>query len=134
MSCKFELFWPPPHLCHSKMSILPTYLCIVSQKYYPPLPFLRDVIYECSLNVDLLIMRLKVMGLPDDIVILIRIWLKEWFFYVSVNGVDSYIKCSWNGIIQGSKYVYPIIIICFIILHQSTLTNNVHHVRWLESK
>ena len=53
------------------------------------------------------------MGLPNDIVDLIKIWLKERFFYVSVNGVDSYIKCSWNGIIQGS-ILGPILYAIFI--------------------
>ena len=43
-------------------------------------------------NVGLLIKRLRVIGLPDDIVNLVRIWLKERLFYVSVNGVESYIK------------------------------------------
>ena len=52
-------------------------------------------------NVSLLVERLRVVGLPPDIVELIWIWLRERFFYVSVNGVDSYIKCSWNEIIQG---------------------------------
>ena len=41
-------------------------------------------------NVGLLVERLRVVGLPPDIVELIRIWLKERFFYVSVNGVDSF--------------------------------------------
>ena len=53
-------------------------------------------------NVGLLIKRLRVIGLPDDIVNLVRIWLKERLFYVSVNGVESYIKTTWSGIIQGS--------------------------------
>ena len=53
-------------------------------------------------NVDLLLRRLTVIGLPNDVVDLIGVWLRERFFYVSVNGVDSYIKCSWNGVIQGS--------------------------------
>ena len=44
---------------------------------------------------------------------LIRIWLKERFFYVSVNGVDSYIKCSWDGIIQG-LILGPILYAIFI--------------------
>ena len=49
-------------------------------------------------NVDLLIRRLTVAGLPTDIIHLIRVWLKERFFYVSVNGVDSYIDlCSFQG-------------------------------------
>ena len=57
--------------------------------------------------------RLRVAGLPDDILALIRIWLKERFFYVTVNGIDSYIKCSWNGIIQGS-ILGPVLYAVFI--------------------
>ena len=32
-------------------------------------------------NIDLLMERLKVIGLPDDILGLIRVWLKDRFFY-----------------------------------------------------
>ena len=64
-------------------------------------------------NVGLLIKRLRVIGLPDDIVNLVRIWLKERLFYVSVNGVESYIKITWSGIIQGS-ILGPILYAIFI--------------------
>ena len=40
-------------------------------------------------NVNLLLKRSKIVGLPDDIVGLIKIWLKNWSFYVSVNGENS---------------------------------------------
>ena len=36
-------------LCHTTMAILLTSLNLVSQKYWPPSPYLRDVIYEWSL-------------------------------------------------------------------------------------
>ena len=64
-------------------------------------------------NVELLVKRLRVIGLPNDIVSLVRIWLKERLFYVSVNGVDSYIKTTWTGIIQGS-ILGPILYAIFI--------------------
>ena len=53
-------------------------------------------------NIGLLLKRLRVIGLPEDIISLVRIWLKERLFYVKVNGEESYIKTTWNGIIQGS--------------------------------
>ena len=42
-------FSDPLPLCHSKIAHLLTPLYQVSQKYWPPSPNLRDVIYECSL-------------------------------------------------------------------------------------
>ena len=52
-------------------------------------------------NVDLLIKRLRIIGLPKDVVDLIKVWLKERYFYVSVHGVESMVMISWTGIIQG---------------------------------
>ena len=40
-------------------------------------------------NVDLLIKRLKKLGLPNDEVGLIEIWLSEWYLYLSVHAVKS---------------------------------------------
>ena len=37
-------------------------------------------------NVGLLLKRLQIIGLPPDVVRLIEIWLRERYFYVSVNG------------------------------------------------
>ena len=45
-------------------------------------------------NVDLLIKRLRKIGLPDDVVDLIKVWLKERYFYVSVHGVESKVMIS----------------------------------------
>ena len=45
-------------------------------------------------NVALLIKRLQIMGLPPDMVRLIEIWLKERYFYVSVNGSESGIRVT----------------------------------------
>ena len=51
------------------------------------------------IDVDLLIKRLVILGLPNDVVNLIEIWLKERYFYVCVNGCDSMIKVTWYGIV-----------------------------------
>ena len=40
-------------------------------------------------NIDLLIKRLKIVGLPDDVVNLIKVWLINRSFYVSVDGENS---------------------------------------------
>ena len=40
-------------------------------------------------NIELLIKRLKIIGLPIDVVELIRIWLKDRMYYVSIDGVNS---------------------------------------------
>ena len=45
-------------------------------------------------NVALLIKRLQIMGLPPDVVRLIEIWLKERYFYVRVNGLESGIRVT----------------------------------------
>ena len=67
-------------------------------------------------NVELLLKRLKIIGLPDDVVGLIKCWLSLRYSYVSVSGSSSYIYTSDIGIIQGSSlgpllyaiYVSPI--------------------------
>ena len=64
-------------------------------------------------NVPLLVRRLGVVGLPNDVIELIEIWLKKRYFYVSVNGSESYIKETWFGIIQGS-ILGPILYAIFI--------------------
>ena len=40
-------------------------------------------------NVPLLIKRLKIIGLPGDVIGLIEIWLKERYFYVEIDNVTS---------------------------------------------
>ena len=64
-------------------------------------------------NVDRLIKRLVILGLPSDVIKLIEIWLVERYFYVSVNGSDSMVKVTWFGIVQGS-ILGPILYAIFI--------------------
>ena len=64
-------------------------------------------------DVPLLIKRLTIMGLPDDLVELIRIWLTERYFYVEIDGVTSTTRVTWFGIIQGS-ILGPILYALFI--------------------
>ena len=54
------------------------------------------------INVDLLLTRLRVIGLPGVLVGLIEIWLSERCFYVEVDGLTSKFFDSNSGTIQGS--------------------------------
>ena len=53
-------------------------------------------------NIDLLIKRLKIAGLPEDLVQLISVWLKKRTYYVSIDGANSYVSDLRQGTIQGS--------------------------------
>ena len=53
-------------------------------------------------NVDLLIHRLMVIGLPADLVCLVKIWLSKRMFYVQVDGLNSNFFNINSGTIQGS--------------------------------
>ena len=45
-------------------------------------------------DVELLIKQLTILGLPQDVVKLIKIWLNQWFLYVCVNCSESTIKVN----------------------------------------
>ena len=64
-------------------------------------------------NVKLLLKRLHIIGLPNDIIKLIEIWLKNRMFYVDIDGISSYLKSSDTGTIQGSK-LGPILYAIFV--------------------
>ncbi len=53
-------------------------------------------------NVELLIKRLRIIGLPNDVVRLIRTWLTDRKYYVKVGEIFSTIHYSSTGTIQGS--------------------------------
>jgi hypothetical protein len=47
-------------------------------------------------NVDLLIKQLRILGLPNDVIELIIVWLNKCIFYVTVEGTTpSCMNCSW---------------------------------------
>ena len=64
-------------------------------------------------NIDLLIKRLKIVGLPDDLLALIEVWLRDRFFYVSIDGVNSILYDLLLGTIQGS-ILGPILYAIFV--------------------
>ena len=45
-------------------------------------------------DVPLLIHCLRVIGLPDDVITLIKVWLKERLFYVEVGGITSSVQAT----------------------------------------
>ena len=53
-------------------------------------------------NIHLLVKRLKVIGLPNDIVKLIKTWLTDRMYYVSIDGENSIIYDLLLGTVQGS--------------------------------
>jgi hypothetical protein len=52
--------------------------------------------------VDLLVKRLRIIGLPDDVVDLIKVWLMNRFYYVSIDGKNSVLFDLLLGTVQGS--------------------------------
>ena len=53
-------------------------------------------------NVPLLLKRLKVMGLPEDLIALIEAWLRGRSFYVSIGNLNSSLCNLTSGTVQGS--------------------------------
>jgi hypothetical protein len=53
-------------------------------------------------NVNLLMKRQRIMGFPDDIVELIKVWLSNRLFYVSIDGKNSILYELLLGTVQGS--------------------------------
>ena len=53
-------------------------------------------------NVKLLLKRMRIAGLPNDVVKLVEIWLMDRKYYVSARGIHSFIRISDLGTVQGS--------------------------------
>ena len=64
-------------------------------------------------NLDLLMKRLKILGLPKDVRDLLEVWLRGRHFYVEANGTTSEITETNIGTIQGS-ILGPILYALFI--------------------
>ena len=64
-------------------------------------------------NLDLLLKRLKIMGMPNDIISLLECWLQNRYSFVEANGERSEIQESDIGTIQGS-ILGPILYALFI--------------------
>jgi hypothetical protein len=61
----------------------------------------------------ILFTRLEVMGIPNDIITLLRDWLQDRMSYVEVRGVSSYMRNSDSGTVQDSV-LGPILFSLFI--------------------
>jgi hypothetical protein len=48
-------------------------------------------------NVNLLLKRMRIVGLPKDVIGLVAVWLKGRMYYVSVNDKNSFIRMSDIG-------------------------------------
>ena len=59
------------------------------------LRFLKNLLFQhvdvVNVNTSLLLKRLKIIGLPADVIGLIEIWLEERSFYVSITGETSFL-------------------------------------------
>ena len=64
-------------------------------------------------NIDLLMKRLKIIGLPEDLTSLIRIWLSNRSYYVTVDGSNSILFDLLLGTVQGS-ILGPILYAIFV--------------------
>ena len=53
-------------------------------------------------DVNLLLKRMKIMGLPEDLIELVSLWLRNRFYYVSINGINSTLFDILLGTVQGS--------------------------------
>jgi hypothetical protein len=54
-----------------------------------------------GVNINLLIKRMKIIGLPEGILELIKVWLEERSYFVSLNGNNSYVFDLLLGTVQG---------------------------------
>ena len=64
-------------------------------------------------NKDLLLKRMRMVGLPEDVISLIRVWLGNRMFYVETNGQTSNFFESNFGTVQGS-ILGPILYAIFV--------------------
>ena len=75
-------------------------------------------------NIELLLKRLTIVGLPMDVINLIRIWLSDRTYYVTAKGTNSFIRLSEIGTIQGSilgPFLYAIYVAPLQDLYEITL-------------
>jgi hypothetical protein len=63
---------------------------------------------DLSLAFDLVdikqLKRLRIVGLPQDIIRLFEVWFKERSFYISIDGTNSVLLDLLLGTVQGSMF------------------------------
>ena len=65
------------------------------------------------------------MGLPEDMLSLIKIWLKNWLFYFVIDGQISKVFVINHGTIQGS-ILGPVL--CMQFLFQCSLISQTSQI------
>ena len=89
-------------------------------------------------DVQLLLKRLEIIGLPDDILILVRNWLSSRYFYVDIDGKSSYIHETDVGTVQGSilgPVLYALFVSPILDLEKLTLfADDNYAVVWNKDK
>ena len=86
--------------------------CSLDSNNYAPMASIDLSAAFDLVNIKLLIKRLKIIGLPADVVQLIELWLSHRSFYVTVNDENSMVIDLNCGIIQGSavcKICFPFV-------------------------
>ena len=85
-------------------------------------------------NIELLIKRLVIIGIPDDLVRLIAVWLRNRYFFVNVGDNNSSIHCSNVGTVQGSilgPILYALFVSPLFDLEKMTLfADDNYIIRW----
>jgi hypothetical protein len=76
------------------------------------------------ININLLLKRLNIIGLPQDVIDLVGVWLMERSFYVSIGGLNSLIFDLLLGTVQGS--ILGPIFTPFLFYHYLTSKNLTH--------
>jgi hypothetical protein len=85
-------------------------------------------------NIKLLIKQIKILGLPTDVIDLIKLWREDRSFYVSIDRRNSMLTELVRGTVQGSilgPILYAIYVTPLFDFH--TLTNFADHnfiIRW----
>jgi hypothetical protein len=65
--------------------------------------------------VELLLKRMKIVGLPDDLIDLVRIWLSTRYFYASIKGKNS---CQRSALFEGQSlapFSMPFLLLLYLI-------------------
>ena len=89
-------------------------------------------------SINLLIERLRIIGLPGDIIALIKLWLENRSFYVEANGLNSLFYDINSGTIQGS-ILGPILYAIFVsplfdLTDLSNFADDNFAITWNKSK
>ena len=89
-------------------------------------------------NVELLLKRLNIIGLPSDVIDLVSVWLTNRYFYVSLDGSNSCVHECNVGTVQGSilgPILYSIFVSPLLALTELTLfADDNYALVWNKSK